>query len=153
MMICMVLEIHIQRDQECSLLCYYRSRHRGLEGKQATVNSEGKGSNPVANFFLLMQEREKREWKRARKTNLETKRKMKKRRAREWPSTRERARNRGLHPKLKSEKKRLDSKDVEMWSKQPFDARNTKHSRKRVAARNKGSWSSSPLNVTQAAGQ
>ena len=32
------------------------------------------------------------------------------------------------------------------------DVLDMKHSRKRVAARNKGSWSSSPLNVTQAAG-
>ena len=49
-------------------------------------------------------------------------------------------------------KKRLDSKDVNV-ERTTIDPRNTKHSRKRVAARNKGSWSSSPLNVTQAAGQ
>ena len=73
-----------------------QSRHRGLEDKQATAYSEGEGSNPVANFLLRSERpfmtRETNEFGNETKTG--------KRRARERPLTRERARNRGLDLKL-----------------------------------------------------
>ena len=50
--------------------CNIQPRHRGLWGQQLSANSKGEGSNPVANFFLLMQVREKgREREKMRKKN------------------------------------------------------------------------------------
>ena len=81
------------------------------------TNSEGEGLNPVANFFLLMREREKKGEKNAQEKRIW--KRNEKWRARERPLTRKRARNRGLDSKDLSGKKRLDSKDVKMWSKRP----------------------------------
>ena len=51
-------------------------------------------------MYIILREREK---ERETREDLETKRKTKKRHAREKPLTRERARNQGLDPKLKRE--------------------------------------------------
>ena len=90
------------------------------------------------------------------------KRNVEERHARKRLWTRERApqRNR-LDLKLvreKEEETRFEGcelkKEREMRGRKTSreDVIDMKHSRNRVAARNKGSWSSSPLNVTQAAG-